>query len=88
MVFDANNLKISGFTIQNSGGTIWQGLLIWFASNIEVFDNIFRYNHIGVNLKSYTSENKIYHNYFIDNNYNAVNNCTESGLGFLTIQSR
>ena len=60
MVYDAYNLTISGFTIQNSSGVLMQGLMILDASYNEVFDNIFKNNYIGVNLKSYCSENIIH----------------------------
>jgi parallel beta-helix repeat protein len=72
VLFDVNNVKISGFTIQNTGGSIFSGLVILYASDNEVFNNIFKNNYFGVNLKNISSNNIIYNNIFIENTYNAV----------------
>jgi hypothetical protein len=72
MVYDAYNITISRFTIQNSTGLVMQGLMIWDADYNEIFDNIFKNNYIGVNLKNYSNDNIIHHNYFKNNIYNAI----------------
>ncbi len=74
MVFDAYNITITGFTFQNSSGLLMQGLLIWNASNNQIYNNIFKNNYIGVKLDNNSFNNIIYHNYLINNTYNAIDN--------------
>ena len=62
VIYYANNVTISGFTIQNSGTNIFSGLVILDASDCKVYDNIIKENNFGVNLKNFSSENIIYHN--------------------------
>ena len=65
------NLRISGFTIKNSGGPITRGLILWDTGYNEITDNIFTNNYMGINLKGNSFENIVHHNFFINNTYNA-----------------
>lgn len=78
--YDPNpSIEINGFTIQNSRSSC-SGIRInvrcygfgCTANNIIIKNNIVQDNYYGIRLSSFTSENEIFHNAFINNYLHAV----------------
>ena len=62
----ANQVNVTGFTIQNGNGHHRSGLIVWSNLN-TISDNIFTLNYYGINIEEDSSYNLISENIIIDN---------------------
>lgn len=66
----ARNVKVGGFTIQNSGYTL-PATGIWITGkNVTIEGNILQYNSDGIYLSSYSTSNTLINNTIVDNRKN------------------
>lgn len=78
----ADNVTVSGFTIQNSGWIMCDvggGVFISHSNRNRIVNNIIRNTQYGINLYSYTSNNYITDNIFMDNG-NGIHCCEGNNM--------
>lgn len=73
----ADNVIISGFTIQQSGGNNSGGIVVRSSNNI-VTDNIITLNFIGIRIDHYGCNNIIANNIITDNHYDGLQISSDS----------
>jgi len=75
LIIDADDVNVSGFTVQNGGAPELEGYSGWGIDissghrNVRIYDNIITENHLGIGIDDNSTDVLVYDNSIIGNYY-------------------